>query len=594
VLLPRTLPFVLALCLSAVATADIVRLVNGSEVRGRVVEETPREVVIAVGGGTLRFPRADVLEVVREDEAASLRGEAREMLRLGQTKRAVELLWQALAAGDRDAGLPLSRALRAVAGREQAAGQLDAAARTLAEARRAATSGRGNPHVEAELARLDGLAAEIEAGRAEARAAAERGVELLHGEAWEEARSQLARAVARDVGLAAGLRAARAIAAGRAGMASLGEDAFALAAVRLEEALLLAPSLPPEARRALAAARCAVAAQRISRDDIDGAERALRRAGENDPTARLPWLYLGVLLEQRGAHGACARAYRRALGAEGGQLPARAPAEVLRRAALAACAPLPLSPQLFRVVRRGAALADDLTERASAGGFVAHARHAAVAGAVARAAAAAGREVLAWSGAAAPSAPVPIYVLDTNEEFRAVTAQRFHVLGLTHLRRSRSGEIVSRAIYTFAQAPGLLDRVVPHEVAHALATGDAGPLPLWLEEGVAVASVPAERAAAIARCRAGLAGEEGGSSITPLGDLLALGAYPAGAAAQRDFYDTAAVLTAFLAERPGGRRRLLEAARRHPGDARSLLTSGCGFASVDACERELRRWLAGQ
>ena len=57
----------LAAC--CVATlADHVKLKNGNRIRGRIVEDTPKQVVIKTGSGTLTFPRRMVKEVVREAE----------------------------------------------------------------------------------------------------------------------------------------------------------------------------------------------------------------------------------------------------------------------------------------------------------------------------------------------------------------------------------------------------------------------------------------------------------------------------------------------------------------------------------------------
>jgi len=47
----------------------VLRLANGEEVRGEVVEETPAAVTIAVAGGRVRIARASIVEIVRETPA---------------------------------------------------------------------------------------------------------------------------------------------------------------------------------------------------------------------------------------------------------------------------------------------------------------------------------------------------------------------------------------------------------------------------------------------------------------------------------------------------------------------------------------------
>ena len=61
-----------ALCLGAgTAEADVIRLGSGGVVRGEIVKETSREVVVRTLGGTTVVPRGDIESIERGESAES-------------------------------------------------------------------------------------------------------------------------------------------------------------------------------------------------------------------------------------------------------------------------------------------------------------------------------------------------------------------------------------------------------------------------------------------------------------------------------------------------------------------------------------------
>lgn len=88
------------LAAGSLASADVVKLKNGSEIRGKIVREDTSSVVIRSRGGTISFPRKDVAEVVRESREATLLFQARSAIRQGKTARARALLERVLEGKD--------------------------------------------------------------------------------------------------------------------------------------------------------------------------------------------------------------------------------------------------------------------------------------------------------------------------------------------------------------------------------------------------------------------------------------------------------------------------------------------------------------
>ena len=85
---------------STLARADVVKLKNGSEIRGKIVREDTTSVVVRSRGGTISFPRKDIAEVVRESREATLLHQAKSAIRLGKAARARALLERVLEGKD--------------------------------------------------------------------------------------------------------------------------------------------------------------------------------------------------------------------------------------------------------------------------------------------------------------------------------------------------------------------------------------------------------------------------------------------------------------------------------------------------------------
>ena len=57
----------LALLLAAPASADVVELTNGNEVKGEVIDEAADPVIVKTPDGKLSFPKRMVKKITRED-----------------------------------------------------------------------------------------------------------------------------------------------------------------------------------------------------------------------------------------------------------------------------------------------------------------------------------------------------------------------------------------------------------------------------------------------------------------------------------------------------------------------------------------------
>lgn len=153
--------------------------------------------------------------------------------------------------------------------------------------------------------------------------------------------------------------------------------------------------------------------------------------------------------------------------------------------------------------------------------------------------------------------------------------------GLTRHRADGTAEI-----YTALDADGLLDTVIPHEVAHALLDSVLErPLPLWLNEGLAM-SCEAERSLQ-ARLRRYADVRAAGAGLG-LVDIVHLDGYPETETELLSYYDGAAALTAFLIAAEG-REEVLARAQRAASEELIVGIAGCPPAAL---EEPLLAWLA--
>src|SRR5687768_3386818 len=81
------------------ALADVVRLTNGREVRGRIEEETAYVVVVRTSVGRIVLSKETVREIVRESLAITKLGQARELAK-AQDAKAIDAFERAIEAAD--------------------------------------------------------------------------------------------------------------------------------------------------------------------------------------------------------------------------------------------------------------------------------------------------------------------------------------------------------------------------------------------------------------------------------------------------------------------------------------------------------------
>ncbi|RME74687.1 MAG: hypothetical protein D6776_04750, partial [Planctomycetota bacterium] len=283
------------------AAADTVRLANGNELEGRIVEESATEIVLETGGGRLRIPRAEIVESRRESEGRTLLHEARRWLSLDRPARALPLVERALELGEPQAAPVLVGALTALADQQLETGALPSAQNTLLRARAALARVRAPAErsaleqaIERTRARLEQRrrAADTERQRAEQAAAAGR---------WTEAAGAFSHALALDRSLSATVAEAHREACRRAGLALLQEGHYAEAALWLQRSLDPDRSPSPQTLRALGLSHIAVATLELDRNEIERAIRSLEAARAlGGPVGELASVYRGLLAERRG------------------------------------------------------------------------------------------------------------------------------------------------------------------------------------------------------------------------------------------------------------------------------------------------------
>ncbi|GIW71226.1 MAG: hypothetical protein KatS3mg102_0768 [Planctomycetota bacterium] len=334
----------------APARGDVVRLANGAELRGQVLEQGPGEIVLAVPGGRLWLERGQVAGIEYEPPGQLALQEGEQLLRLGLAAQAAARFGEALAAGLSQARPRLGQALLAQAEAARAAGALARAERLLAAARVQVAQAGGALQLQVRAAE-QALAGQ----RARARTLAGDGQRALVRVQLAQARRLLAEAVGLEAELGPVLRPYRAAAAARHGLELLAAGAAEPARRAFAEAIALEPAWRAELARPLAEAEVRLAMARLAAGQAQAARLGLLealRGGEAAP--ELLSLYLGLLAEHGGEPLAAARAYR-AAAAEAAALPAGVPLERLREAALLAGAPLPISAAAFEAALREAA-----------------------------------------------------------------------------------------------------------------------------------------------------------------------------------------------------------------------------------------------
>lgn len=566
-----------AVLVCSVAWADVVVLNSGGELRGRIVSETATEVVLEVGGGHIRLARSRIAEIKREGEDDYTMAEAERQLSEGEVDQAIVLYRRAVARGVAGADKKLIAAELQAGQFAISAGELKAAREHLLAAGRLADG------------KYPSSTLLVTAGMDQVEAASKRGEELVRqarsaldsGDA-ARARTGYQMAVSTDQSLVARVAGARAVAAARLAHTHANGGDHALGLSLLQEALSLDPTLAPQLRDSVQRLHVAVAAQWAGRGQQAKAKSVLNKALKLDSDALLVHLYLGVLAEAEGRSQVALRHYRLALGG-------KAPATVqdARRACESRYSPLPVPPESFGGIAENLAVSGDLELQVTRGKIAVYAANRSEALKVAVAGVRAQAAIQSWAGRA--DGKVEIHLFSDQAAFTKAGGESAHRLGMTRLVRDNKGRVLSRQIMTFEGAPGLLERIIPHEMTHAyVGGGSTAALPLWLEEGLASLAEP--QAEIDQRLRQ-VAQRTGRGPGLDLARVVNMSEYPRGHEDNATFYAVSTAFAEFLGTRRGGKRRLLELGRRHGQEAEVMLERGYSYRTLVAAERDFVTWL---
>ncbi len=557
------------------ASADIIRLKNGEEVRGIVVDQNEEWFQVEVGpGGTVKIPSTEViLPIIKESERLYYLSEGEKQLAAGNAERAKELFTKAREAGDDRAVERLARVARVVGDRALGRGDLEAAEKAYREA---FELGRSDPRVQAFLDAIRAQGVNLRPAEDRAR------------EALDQRRYAHALAAFRHVAFASPPRRAElaksvAQACAGAGLATekAGLPTWAEALLRgaIENDRLFAGELAEPLGRA----RARIALDRLLADDPVGAETALREALREQPDSSILRFALGVSLEAVGDRVAAAAEYRTLILARGESVTTDMSLAVLREASERLAGSLPTKAALLADRGRLERVRASLPKVGTRGRFTVHAADDA-AGSAALGACDSAARALSWLGEAAAKAPVEVYVLKGAEPFAEATgfaAARGAVLVSGPDRVE--GRRVHR-IYTYGETPLLLEAFLPQAVARALleaacegAPGVAtGPVPPWLAQGVAVYATGSQalRDVYLARYRSGLVVGE----WIDARELVRFSSFPSDGVL---YFESASYAAARLLFARGGNTAVLELARRLAQGGKLDETSLAPFALED-------------
>ena len=555
----------LLLLLAAHVGGDVVHLKTGSALRGEVVSEDARSVVLRTPHSLLTIPRADVDRIERETPAQTLKGLAREALRRRRYDRALEHLLEALQANPADAELRglLRSAYRGRIGTLLRQGRYQEAWTVMDQAAGAGLSAADLEAVGAELAQRQG---EFERLRATAESAVEVG---QYRRALDSYRRLLLLAPARR----AQLLEAQARTYLQYGDSLFRQGDFEQARTQYQEALRLDPELLPQLENKLIASTLSVINEELEQaTEPLPPERALALARELQRLVALkpdlPHIHLlmGVVYEHLRRPALALSEYQQVLGetVPGATLPERV-VEARRRAqALISRTPLRVdaatqgedwtysepgdwqvdrSPH-FRLYHHNPRVSSRLLAAAEY-----HLRHQAPffgldPGAV-------------WE--------VDIFLYRDAQAYQQATGRPTWSPGVSTF--TRADDTVQVAIHTHQQARLLGQTVIPHELGHLLlarVTDYAPDIPLWLQEGVAVSQEPAFKRDYLLR---EVAARRSADSAMSLAEVLRATTYPEAEDVDH-YYGLCYSLVQYLLSRADFehlRRFALEARRDLPG-----------------------------
>jgi len=487
---PRTGPLrTLAVCLllmavSAAARADIITLVNGRTIRGRIVSDSGDRIVIEIPGGSITIRRSEVKSIERESEAAYRRSQARELFTRGKSKMALAELRRAVAAepGSGPARKELVTGLLQRARELEALGSFAEAVRTYREAlafdEGNVVAERSVKHIRRRIEQLRGDIAEAKKLlRGGNHAAAQMLFEGVLDET-PELRGELAGPYART-------------------LVAFGNDLYkkrdyASAARLYGRSLEFDPALAAQIEPRYVNSRLHIVTGRISSGLFEEAEAELTELAEFSP-ANLEVKYVaGRYAEVRGRFREAAVVYADALGVSLVGSPGQAKAVELR---IALQKKLDIAGERHAEEQREWARSDPGDWQVlTTARFQVHHHNVKVAETVASTAEFHIERIVAALalGEVTLEGRLRIYIHREAEEYVKATGQPEWSGGVSH-SEFRGKAIADQYIASYQSSPRLLKSVIPHELTHILFTKAVGcgkEFPLALHEGVAVVMEP--------------------------------------------------------------------------------------------------------
>jgi len=489
---PRAGPLrTLAVCLlltavSAAARADIITLVNGRTIRGRIVSDSGDRIVIEIPGGSITIRRSEVKSVERESEAAYRRSQARELFTRGKSKMALAELRRAVAAepGSIPARKELVTGLLQRARELEALGSFFEATRTYREA---LTFDEGNVIAERSVKhirrRIEQLRGDISEAKKLLRGGNHAAAQMLFEGVLDETpelRAELAGPYART-------------------LVAFGNDLYkkrdyASAARLYGRSLEFDPALAARIEPRYVNSRLHIVTGRISSGRFEEAEAELDELAVFSPTNLEVKYVAGRYAEVRGRFREAAIVYGKALGVSIVGTPGQARAAELR-IALQKKLDIQGSGERDAQEQRDWARADAGDWKVlTTARFQVHHHNVKVAETVASTAEFHIERIVAALalGEVTLEGRLRIYIHRDAKEYVKATGQPEWSGGVSH-SEFRGKAIADQYIASYQSSPRLLKSVIPHELTHILFTKAIGcgvRFPLALHEGVAVVMEP--------------------------------------------------------------------------------------------------------
>lgn len=565
---------------SGTSQADLIVLKNGSEIRGRVISQDDRDLLLEVAYGKMTVPKANVREIREENADEYLRKTGERLLIARDYDKALDFLRQARLQN------PDSPSCKAAL--------LDGLARAAESAR----SRRRHQEVESLLAEARGIDPEhpglhatekalaaIKAERVKVELEARQAIETQDIEGaytalrwlcdnFPEERSSWQKPLAR-------------LALARAHL-DFEESRTSAARTSYQEALSLDPDLIPYAQEPLAFLEIKEVVPLLERGEFESARSRLRATYDLLPGNAAVLYHFALATEGCGDLSGAADMYASLAGASQIKIDGvRHLSELRARAEFQMNASPAVGANRVRDRRSPTAEAGKI----ETSHFIIHHHDEGVAEE-------AGRYLehhydrIGSSWFANGSVPALRHKIEVRlhaerEAYLAASSSPAWSDGWSQTRR-RYGLLVGQEIHLDTTAPQFLSTTIPHELGHVLLPhwfGAGVEAPLWVEEGVATSEEPAFKQRYFDRI-VREATDDG--ALLPLANLTALRNYP-DAPLVPLLYAQSNSIVRFLRERLGTREAL--ALLRNTCVAPDDGLKGSGFATLQDLEREWLRWL---